>query len=211
MRAVRLANPKSITIAEYAGSTLCGLTDVNTYERADLPAAAFGSALSEPAGLELGCTTGVVSDVVFASFGQPHGTCGNFSVNDACHSPNSTAVVRSLCVGKQRCHVEATMQQFGGVDPCPRSGVKLNNGPQRLAVVLQGCTSSPLFELNVTVPVGAQADVVIPTRLLGVDPRAKTTSLAEGGRPVPADVDANGDLAVVAVGSGSYAFVLSAA
>ena len=84
--AVRLANPKSITIAEYAGSTLCGLTDVNTYERADLPAAAFGLALSEPAGLELSCTTGVISDVVFASFGQPHGTCGNFSVNDACHS-----------------------------------------------------------------------------------------------------------------------------
>ena len=82
---------------------------------------------------------------------------------------------------------------------------------QRRAVVLQGCTSSPLFELNVTVPVGAQADVVIPTRLLGVDPRAKTTSLAEGGRLVPADVDANGDVAVAAVGSGSYAFVLSAA
>ena len=41
--------------------------------------------------------------------------------------------------------------QFGGEDPCPRSGLKLNNGPHRLAVVLQGCDAAPVFELNVTV------------------------------------------------------------
>jgi hypothetical protein len=107
--------------------------------------------------------------------------------------------------------VPATIQTFGGVDPCPRDGTKLNNGPQRLVVAVSGCESAKVFELNVTVPVGSQADVVLPARLLGVDPTAQTTRVSEAGMGiVEPEVDGAGDL-VVTVGSGSYAFVLSAA
>ena len=57
----------------------------------------------------------------------------------------------------------------------------------------------------------SQADVVLPTKLLGVDPSASTTILSEIHmgivRPL---VDDAGDL-VINVGSGSYSFVLSAA
>jgi hypothetical protein len=48
--------------------------------------------------------------------------------------------------------------QFAGDDPCPRSGVKLNTGPHRLAVTLRGCDSAPVFELNVTV--GIVLDII---------------------------------------------------
>jgi hypothetical protein len=192
------------------GLTLCGLVDVNTYG-SSLPAASFGSAIDKPAGLTLSCASGVISEVVFASFGQPTGTCGNLSINPHCHNPNSSAVVADLCVGKASCDVAATMRQFGGVDPCPRDGTKLNNGPQRLAVAVRGCHSTKIFELNVTVPVGSQANVVLPAQLLGVDPRAPTTRVSEESvGAVHAVVDQAGDL-VVKVGSGSYSFALSAA
>ena len=198
-------------LATHAGSaTLCEEVDVNTYT-SSLPAESFGSSVLEPAILNLSCTTGVIADIVFASFGQPHGSCGNLSVNPRCHSPNSSAVATSLCRGKQSCLVPATIQTFGGVDPCPRDGTKLNNGPQRLVVAVSGCESAKVFELNVTVPVGSQADVVLPARLLGVDPTAQTTRVSEAGMGiVEPEVDGAGDL-VVTVGSGSYAFVLSAA
>jgi hypothetical protein len=67
-----------------------------------------------------------------------------------------------------------------------------------------------VFELNVTIPIGSKADVVLPARLLGVDPHAKTTRVTESDLPVVTTVDATGDL-VAEVGSGSYSFVLSAA
>ena len=194
------------------GASVCEEVDVNTYT--SLPEAIFGSDISEDAALNLSCTTGVMTDILFASFGQPLGTCGNLSMlraNPKCHSPNSSDIVAKLCRGKRSCIVPATIAQFGGIDPCPRDGTKLNNGPQRLAVAVSGCHSAKLFELNITVPVGSQADVVLPTKLLGVDPSASTTQLSEINmgivRPL---VDDAGDL-VVKVGSGSYTFVLSAA
>lgn len=107
-------------------TSLCGVTDVNTYTGSLHPTSgaagvlphAFGHAIAEPASLSLRCTKGLISGVVFASFGQPTGTCGNLSVNAHCHSVNTTAVVRDLCVGKSACQISATSQQFGP-DPCP--------------------------------------------------------------------------------------------
>ena len=192
-------------------SSLCGSVNVNT-GRPDVVIKTGRPDSSEPAVLNLSCTHGLISGVSFASYGEPTGTCGNLSLNPACHHLNSTAVVHELCVGKHVCTIEATQAQFGGKDPCPRSGLKLNTGPHRLAVALQGCDSAPVFELNVTIPVGSRADIVLPAKLLGVDTSAQSTRVRDGmGRTVKMTADdSTGDLAVRGVGSGSYTFVLSA-
>ncbi len=67
---------------------------------------------------------GVVTSVLFASYGTPNGTCltgggGNtFAVNASCNSPNSTAVVSALCLGKASCDIPVSNGEFGGPDPC---------------------------------------------------------------------------------------------
>ena len=58
----------------------------------------------------------IFSDVVFASFGTPKGSCGSF-VTSTCNSINSVSVVSSLCVQKKSCVIPATRKEFGG-DPC---------------------------------------------------------------------------------------------
>ena len=58
----------------------------------------------------------LISSIVFASFGNPKGSCGSF-VTSTCNSINSVAVVSSLCIGKKSCAIPATRAQFGG-DPC---------------------------------------------------------------------------------------------
>lgn len=83
------------TTQKYAGNSLCGYVDVNTYS-------------GPPASLNLSCTRGVISGVVFASFGEPRGLCGNLSINPDCHHPNSSTVVRTLCVGQKSCIIDAT-------------------------------------------------------------------------------------------------------
>ena len=205
-RVLNVASDASST-QKFAGSTVCDTVDVNTYTAAP---AAFGDRAS-PAAVEMRCTSGVIADVTFASFGRPTGTCGNLSINPSCHHPKSMEVVRQLCVGKPRCSIQAGLHQFGESDPCPRNGLTLNTGPQRLAVSVQGCKSAELFELNVTIPIGSEAEVEFPTRLLGVDPGAATTSISDGeGRHIPTSVDtATGDM-VATVSSGSHRFVLSA-
>ena len=84
------------TTQKYAGNSICGLVDANTYP-------------GPPASLNLSCTRGIIQQVTFASlFGEPKGLCGNLSVNSDCHHPNSSSVVRTLCVGQKSCRIDAT-------------------------------------------------------------------------------------------------------
>ncbi|KAK2995955.1 hypothetical protein RJ640_002497 [Escallonia rubra] len=62
--------------------------------------------------LELSCQGGKpLSDISFASFGDPKGSCGSFE-KGSCESPNSLSVVRNACIGKDSCSVTVVEQNF---------------------------------------------------------------------------------------------------
>eukprot|EP00935_MAST-01C_sp_MAST-1C-sp1_P000230 g230.t1 len=206
---------------------LCAVVDENTYTKSLPPA--FGAAASQPSRLTLGCTQGLIEKVMFASYGLPHGTCGNLSLNPDCDHPGSVQHVSELCVGKRSCTVAVDPSNFTNGTACYRSGLwpgrapPLNVGPHRLAIALAGCTSAPLLELNVTIPIGATAEVVLPTEALGVDANASTTVVSEGASvwwgggktavPPGPGVRRSAELGglVAELGSGQYRIVLSAA
>ena len=76
--------------------------------------------------LMLGCPSGQSIDaVIFASFGTPAGNCKHGYVKGQCDDVNSTKVVSALCLGKQDCTVNATIDMFGGGDPCGGTGKTL--------------------------------------------------------------------------------------
>ncbi|TDW52758.1 putative secreted protein (Por secretion system target) [Flavobacterium sp. 270] len=57
----------------------------------------------------------IFNDILFASYGNPVGSCGNF-VLGTCNSPNSTTVVSNAALGKNSFNLAATNNNFG--DPC---------------------------------------------------------------------------------------------
>lgn len=59
----------------------------------------------------------------FASFGTPSGSCGSFQ-KGTCHASSSQSVVEKLCLGRSRCSVGPTIDNFG--DPCPRTNKHLS-------------------------------------------------------------------------------------
>jgi len=61
----------------------------------------------------------VFSSVLFASFGLPTGTCGNYQKTPTCDFTNSTSVVSALCIGKSSCSINSIKALFG-FDPCPK-------------------------------------------------------------------------------------------
>ena len=62
----------------------------------------------------LDCGAGhTITDVAFASFGQPTGMCGAYAAAAACHAPSSVAVLRAACVGRQAC----TLATAPGANP----------------------------------------------------------------------------------------------
>jgi hypothetical protein len=152
--------------------------------------------------------------VVFASFGTPGGTCGNYTVAPSCNSPNSTSVVAAACLGKSSCSVTASNDAFGG-DPC-------YNTVKSLAVQLagKGCESLS-FSLAASVPPGATATVVLPvpanttvgagTAVLesGATVFANGAFVAGGAPGVwGAAATPDGSGVELRIGSGSYSFGL---
>ena len=76
--------------------------------------------VSENENLQLACPDGtsLIQAIDFASFGTPTGTCSTqFSHDPSCDAPKSLSVVQNLCLGKARCTVAASNDDFGG-DPC---------------------------------------------------------------------------------------------
>ncbi|OVA12079.1 D-galactoside/L-rhamnose binding SUEL lectin domain [Macleaya cordata] len=57
-----------------------------------------------------------ISDIAFASYGTPHGSCQKFS-RAHCHARNSLAVVSKACQGKNNCAIDVSNEAFG-YDPC---------------------------------------------------------------------------------------------
>ncbi|XP_017983039.1 PREDICTED: beta-galactosidase [Theobroma cacao] len=65
-----------------------------------------------------------ISEIKFASYGMPEGTCGSFS-EGSCHAHRSYDAFQKNCIGKQSCSVTVAPEVFGG-DPCPDSMKKLS-------------------------------------------------------------------------------------
>ncbi|KAJ7971467.1 Beta-galactosidase [Quillaja saponaria] len=63
--------------------------------------------------LELACQGGqVISEIKFASFGEPKGACGSFKIGD-CESPNALAVINKQCLGKESCSINVNELTLG--------------------------------------------------------------------------------------------------
>lgn len=78
--------------------------------------------------LELSCGEGqTISDVQFASFGDPKGKCGSFS-KGTCESKISVSQLEKSCVGRQSCTIDVSEKVFGPTD--------CGNITKRLAVQL---------------------------------------------------------------------------
>ncbi|GLT47820.1 hypothetical protein SLA2020_214820 [Shorea laevis] len=65
-----------------------------------------------------------ISQIKFASYGLPEGTCGSFR-EGSCHAHKSYNAFQKKCVGQHSCSVSVAPQVFGG-DPCPSSTKKLS-------------------------------------------------------------------------------------
>ncbi|KAJ1389343.1 Glycoside hydrolase, family 35, partial [Sesbania bispinosa] len=84
----------------------------------------------EGAQLELSCQGGqVISQIQFASFGNPQGRCGSFKIG-SWEATDSQSVVEAACIGKQTCGFTVTKEAFG----VTLNSMSDNNGIARLAV-----------------------------------------------------------------------------
>ncbi|KAJ7978317.1 Beta-galactosidase [Quillaja saponaria] len=75
--------------------------------------------------VSLHCPAGhSVSAIRFASFGTPSGKCGTFK-HGTYHAPSSHTVLEKKCIGKQKCSLTISNDNFGA-DPCPNVLKKLS-------------------------------------------------------------------------------------
>lgn len=70
-----------------------------------------------PNRLDLSCdgAAATISEIQFASYGNPTGSCGAF-VDGPCNAVNSSTVVSAACVGQHACSIYPNTTTFG--DPC---------------------------------------------------------------------------------------------
>jgi hypothetical protein len=64
------------------------------------------------------------TEVIFASYGTPNGTCGNFSINNSCHAATSVTVVEGYLLGATGTVTISVSNAIFG-DPCPGIGKRL--------------------------------------------------------------------------------------
>ena len=113
--------------------------------------------------VELACApgAGVITEVLFASYGTPVGACPAWEADPSCDAANASAIIRGLCVGKPSCTVVAADSgQFG--DPC-------FDTVKTLAIVAQcGAApggvqvgASPVFAQGVSGAAGAPRRVLV--------------------------------------------------
>jgi galactose binding lectin-like protein len=72
----------------------------------------------------LDCPSGyIITEIVFASYGTPGGTCGAYQPG-VCDAANCYSIVSTVCLGQPGCQIPASNNVFG--DPCPGTGKRLN-------------------------------------------------------------------------------------
>ncbi|KAK9291163.1 hypothetical protein L1049_009351 [Liquidambar formosana] len=63
--------------------------------------------------LELSCQRGrVISEIKFASFGEPTGTCGSFE-KGSCEAAKSLSIIEDACISNERCSIDVFEVTFG--------------------------------------------------------------------------------------------------
>lgn len=60
----------------------------------------------------------VIQQVVFASFGNPQGICGNYTAG-SCHTPRAKEVAEKACLGQRTCTLPVAADVYGGDLNCP--------------------------------------------------------------------------------------------
>lgn len=149
---------------------------------------------------------GMIDHVVFASFGTPNGSCGDFQMFN-CSSKTSVAIVEKDCLGKSQCTIPVTNDHFGG-DPCLDVLKHLN--------VQVSCKGGSMYSHSVTIPVNSGAEIHVPT--FGHDPSEVTitemgNTVWKGGHFTPQMGVTTGKVGegdvVFQAGSGMYKFELS--
>ncbi|CAK8540350.1 unnamed protein product [Lathyrus sativus] len=104
-------NPQSVQFQTVTTGTICA----NVHEGAQL---------------ELSCQNGqIISQIQFASFGNPEGQCGSFE-KGSWEALNSQQVLEAACIGKNSCGFKVTKEMFG----VTLSTMSVNNDISRLAV-----------------------------------------------------------------------------
>jgi hypothetical protein len=109
------------------GSTCAGTTKQLALRAVcDSTAATCGlptAIVSEGSTATVACPTGTqISEVAFASYGAPTGSCETLT-NGTCHAAGTLSAVQAACIGKLSCSVNASNGLFG--DPCPGTAKKL--------------------------------------------------------------------------------------
>ncbi|KAL5779420.1 hypothetical protein ACOSQ2_010157 [Xanthoceras sorbifolium] len=117
-------NPLGITIDTIAISKVCGhvtsshpppvSTWVTQNQRRD-------TKINKPGRrpkVQLNCPQGRnISNILFASFGNPVGDCESYATG-SCHLSTTKVIVERACKGKMECYIPNSNRYFGG-DPCP--------------------------------------------------------------------------------------------
>ncbi|KAF3772485.1 Beta-galactosidase 15 [Nymphaea thermarum] len=116
-------NPLGITIMRHATDTICATTSESDYPPLHMwlhPDIVGGDISITEVGpeLDMRCDYGqIISSIEFASYGNPQGSCQQFSKGN-CHASKSFSIVSEACRGKNRCTVSVSNEKFGE-DPCP--------------------------------------------------------------------------------------------
>lgn len=176
--------------------------------------------------LACGSGGGVITEIVHASYGAPQGMCGAFEPGLECDHPGTAAAVASLCLGQNECSVpvDALGLRISDVGSCA-----LDGHVQRLHVQVV-CFARPQLVASAVVPVSSRAVLELPAAahhmqlLLKSNDATDTLALlwergpngeatgVDGMPDMPQGIEGvqleeDGILAV-AVGSGTYSFVL---
>ncbi|KAG6589973.1 Beta-galactosidase 7, partial [Cucurbita argyrosperma subsp. sororia] len=86
-------NPKQISVQTITIQTICGHAN-------------------EGSTLELSCQRGrIISEIQFASYGNPEGKCGSFK-HGLWNVVNTLLLVEKACIGKQNCSIDVTGKSF---------------------------------------------------------------------------------------------------
>jgi hypothetical protein len=68
--------------------------------------------------ISITCSNGlIITDVKFASYGTPTGTCGTYAISN-CHAQCSSTVVSNACINRASCSIYASSASLGCGDPC---------------------------------------------------------------------------------------------
>ena len=151
---VRLEHPKPLLLRwERTGGIQCSKAAENQ--------SPLNPNLPRHSGLTLACgEESSISEVLFASYGNPSGSCGRYRVG-SCHHKDSLSIVEELCLGRSSCHVPTGGDFWGEI--CPEAS-------KWLSVAVQCCSwgaKEPEYKFHhlradVTVPVGSVGALWLP-------------------------------------------------